>query len=231
MWFQVQADLEDLLTKKVYSSLLQDPVYRHFLVFAGMKLDALGDYSIPATRQKNFRTAAKIHAHIIVSEIEKADSLKEHSVGAKLCSAPLKLYRLWDAEAPQKREGVWWFEPDVLDTCKKNTPRSPQARKQWLREYLAVSLDWSKLNRIDCISLDPKDEFPAIVGIGNPVRVYSPNAVSSSSSSRTLPSMKTTLKEYWENLGKFFPGGIRQTILPFVPRATGMDLNALLNKG
>jgi hypothetical protein len=234
MWSQVQADLEKLIAARVYPALLEDAVYRAFLVSAGAKLGALADYSIPPPLRKNFDVAAKLRAHIIVSEIEKTGALQEKSAGAKLCCGPFKLYRLWDADAPDRREGVWWFEPEVLEVCKKSTPRSPDARKQWLREHLAVSTDWSKLNRIDYISLDAKDEVPAILGAGNPMRVYSPGAVSvqaSPASSRPLPFSKVTRKEYWDNFGKFFPGGVRQTILPFLPRATGMDLNAFLNKG
>jgi hypothetical protein len=234
MWPQVQAELESLIAAKIYSVLIEDPVYRHFLVFAGLELSAIHDSSIPTALQKNFRTAAKIRAHIIVSEIEKTGALQERSAGAKVCSGPLKLYRFWDADAPEKREGVWWFESKILDVCKKNTPRSSKARRQWLREHLAVSIDWSKMNRIDYISLGPNDDLPAIVGIGNPMRVYSPNAVStkaSSSSTKPLPMAKATQKEYWDNFGKFFPGGVRQTILPFFPHPKGIDLNAFLSKG
>jgi hypothetical protein len=234
MWSQVQADLAKLLAARIYPALLEDAVYRSFLVFAGVELSQLGDYSIPRTLRKNFDTAAKIRAHIIVTEIEKSGAVKEDTAGAKICAGPLRLYRLWDSGAPDKREGVWWFEPKVIDVCKKSTPRSPDARKKWLREHLAVSLDWSKLNRIDYISLTADDELPAIVGSGKPMPVYSPDAVSTKQSAtptKPLPMAKTTPKEYFDSFGKFFPGGVRQTILPFIPRAIGMDINAFLNKG
>jgi hypothetical protein len=234
MWSQVQADLESLLAAKIYPGLLEDAVYRAFLVSAGVKLSDLADYSIPARLQKNFRTTARIRAHIIVKEIGKSGAIAENSAGAKLCHGQLTLYRLWDSGAPERREGVWWFAPEVIDACKRNTPRSPEIRKQWLREHLAVSIDWSKLNRIDYITLKTGDELPAIVGTGRPMRVCSPDSVStkaSASSTAPPPIAKATPKEYFNNLDKLFPGGVRQTILPFIPRAIGMDINAFLNKG
>ena len=231
MWLQVRADLENLLSARVYPALLEDEVYRAFLVLAGANLGQLGDYSIPPRLQTSFRTAAKIRAHIIVAEIEKSGAIQEKSAGAKLCKG-VTLYRLWDASSAVRRVGVWWFEPSVIECCKQSTPRSPEIRKQWLREHLAVSIDWSKLNRIDTITLTEKSAIPAIVGTGEPMPVYSADAVSTkSSSSKPLPKAKTTPKKYFDSLGKYFPGGLRQTILPFVPRSIGMDLNAFLNKG
>jgi hypothetical protein len=234
MWSQVQADLEKMLAAKIYSALIEDAVYRAFLVSAGVKLSQLGDCSVPPALRQNFRTASKIRAYIIVSEIEKTEALRENSAGAKLCQGPLELYRLWDSSAPERREGVWWFEREVIDVCKRSTPRSSEARKQWLREHLAVSLDWSKLDRIDRIFIEADGEVPAIVGLGSPKSVYSPDAISTKVSSRTpqpLPIAKASRKDYWDNFGKVFPGGVRQTILPFIPRAQGMDLNAFLGKG
>ena len=221
-----------MLAAKIFPALLEDAVYRSFLVFAGVELSKLGDYSVPPALRKNFGTAAKIRAHIIVAEIEKSRALDEDTAGAKLWRGPLTMYRLWDSDAPERRVSVWWFEPNVIDVCKKSTPRSAEVRKNWLREHLAVPLDWSKLNRIDYISLTADDELPAIVGSGKPMPVYSPDAVSTKqSATQPLPMAKTTPKEYFDNFGKSFPGGIRQTILPFIPRAVGMDINAFLNKG
>lgn len=233
MWSQVQHDLENLLAAKIYSCLVEDAVYRAFLVSAGFRFSGR-DYSIPPNLQKNFNTAAKIRAHIIVSEVERSEAILESSAGAKLCHGPVQLYRLWDGGSPERRQSVWWFEPAVIEACKKNTPRSPEVRKQWLREHLAVPLDWSKLNRIDYISLKAGDELPVILGTGRPMPVYSPDAVSSkqsTTSGKPMPMAKATPKEYFDNLGKFFAGGMRQTILPFIPHATGMDINAFLNKG
>jgi hypothetical protein len=233
MWAQVRTDLENLLSASIYPALMGDAVYRAFLTSTGAKLSDLSDYTVPAPLRDSFRTAAKIRAYIIVAEIEKSQAIREESAGAKVCRA-VTLYRLWDAGSPERRQSVWWFEPTVIECCKKSTPRSADARKQWLREHLAVSIDWSKLNRVDTITLSGGDGIPAIVGIGKPMPVYSQDAVStkvSPGSNRPLPVAKTTPEVYFDNFGKFFPGGIRQTILPFIPRATGMDLNAFLNKG
>jgi hypothetical protein len=66
------------------------------------------------------------------------------------------------------------------------------------------------------------------------MRVYSPGAIStqpSPNSTKPLPLAKAKREDYWKDFGKLFPGGIRQTILPFIPHASGIDLNAFLNKG
>jgi hypothetical protein len=234
MWPLVQADFERLIAAKIYRALLEDSVYRAFLVSAGVKLNELADFSIPSSLKKNFLISAKVRAHIVVAEIERSGALQEKTVGAKLCVGPLVLYRLWDSSAPERRQGIWWFEPNVIQVCKQNTPRSPQARKEWLRAHLAISRDWSNLDRMDYISIGAKDEVPAIVGAGNPMRVYSPGAIStkaSPNSTKPLPLAKAKREDYWKDFGKFFPGGIRQTILPFIPLASGIDLNAFLNKG
>jgi len=229
MWSIVQSDLEKLLAARVYPALLADPFYQHFLAFAGLLPGPTN--AIPPSSQKNFSTAAKMQSHITAAEVERTGALDEQTVDAKLLRGPLDLYRFWDASAPGKRVGVWWFDRSVIDRCRRNTPRSAKARRQWFREHLAVSIDWSKMDRVDQISLSQVQEVPAIVGIGNRMRVYSIDAVSTKmpvTSTQPPPMAKATLKEYWDNLGKYFPGGVEQTVLPFVPRADLMDLDSFL---
>jgi hypothetical protein len=229
MWPTAQSDLEKILSAKVYAALLADPVYQHFLAFAGLLPGPTN--AVPPSLQKNLSTAAKMQAHIIAAEVEQTGALDEQTVEAKLLRGPLDLYRFWDSSAPGKRTGVWWLDRSVIDQCRRNTARSAKARKQWLREHLAVSIDWSKMDRIDQISLSQDQEVPAIVGIGKRMRVYSMDAVSTKmpvTPTQPPPMAKATLKEYWDNLGKYFPGGVRQTVLPFIPRADLMDLDSFL---
>jgi hypothetical protein len=220
MWADVKRDLELLLVAKIYRVLLHDAVYRHFLTLAGLGPNFSSD-QIPPNLRKNFATAAKIRAHIIVAQIADEDALEEDSCGAKLVTGDARFYRFWDSGHEERRVAPWWFEAGVVETCKQHAGRSAEARRQWLREHLAVSLDWSKMNRIDVMILRPGDEVPALVGIGSPQRMWSPKALCAGQAPRA---------DYWENYRKYFPGGVRQTVFPFIPRATGEDLNQFLSR-
>jgi hypothetical protein len=218
MWSQVQGDLQQILAAKIYPALIPDPVYRHYLVSAGLPPR---DGAVPLELKKNFATAAKIRAHIIVAEVAQTKGLKESTCCAKLIEGPVILYRFWDSTVPENREGVWWFDRNVIDICKANTKRSAPERRDWLRKNLAVSMDWSRMDRIDLIELPLNSEVPAIQGVGQGMPVYSPSAI---------PKGKVENKEYWKDLGRYFPGGAKQTVLPFIPQAKGMDLNQFLSR-
>ena len=219
MWSQVQTDLERLLAAKVYPLLLGDAVYRHFLMFAGLGANCLEGGPAPASLRPNFEVVAKLRAHIIVSEVLETEGLDEDCTCAKLLKGPALLCRFWDSTAPKRREGIWWFDSSIIATCKLHAGRSVADRKEWLRCHLAVSIDWSSMNRIDLISLTPAEELPAIEGKGARKPVYS---------SAAIPQGKVLSKDYWPSFGKYFPGGVKQTILPFIPRTTGTDLNSFL---
>lgn len=218
MWSQVQNDLERLLAAKVYPLLLSDAIYRHFLMFAGLGPNSLEAGPAPALRP-NFEVVAKLRAHIIVSEVEKTGGLDEDCTCAKLLKGPALLCRFWDSAAPKRREGIWWFDSSIIETCKQHAGRSATDRKDWLRSHLAVSIDWSSMNRIDLISLTPAEELPAIEGKGARRPVYSSSAI---------PQGKVLSKDYWPSFAKYFPGGVKQTVLPFIPRTMGTDLNSFL---
>jgi len=221
MWSQVQTDLERLLAAKVYPLLLSDAVYRHFLMFAGLEPNSLEAGPAPAALRPNFEVVAKLRAHIIVSEVEKTGGLDEDCTCAKLLRGPALLCRFWDSTEPKRREGVWWFDSGIIETCKEHAGRSLADRKDWLRRHLAVSIDWSSMNRIDLIALTPAEELPAIEGKGARRPVFS---------SAAIPQGKVLSKDYWPSFGKYFPGGVTQTMLPFVPRTIGTDLNNFLSR-
>ena len=223
MWSQVERDLEQMLVAKIYRVLLvQDAVYRSFLMFAGLGPNFPGDGQIPPHLRENLAKAAKIRAHIIVSEIAGMNALEEGTCGAKLVVGATEFYRFWSSKEPARRIAPWWFEQSVMTVCRQQAGKSADDRRQWLREHLAISLDWSKMDRIDVMSLGGADEVPAIVGKGLPQRMWSPSA---------LPEGKATSKEYWPNYDKYFPGGVRQTVFPFIPRVRGEDLKQFLSRG
>jgi hypothetical protein len=219
MWWQVQTDLEHLLAVRVYPLLLSDAEYRHFLMFAGLGPNSLEAGPAPEALRANFEVVAKLRAHIIVAEVEKTGGLDEDCTCAKLLKGPALLCRFWDSNEPKRREGIWWFDRSIIETCKQHAGRSAADRKDWLRSHLAVSIDWSSMNRIDLISLTPTEELPAIEGKGARRPVYSSSAI---------PQGKILSKDYWPSFAKYFPGGVKQTVLPFIPRTIGTDLNSFL---
>ena len=219
MWSQVRTDLERLLAAKVYPLLLSDALYRHFLMLAGLGPNALDVGPTPVALRPNFNVVARLRAQIIVAEIESTGGLNEDCTCAKLLKGPAVLCRFWDSNAPKRREGVWWFDGRIIKTCKQHAGGSVADRKDWLRRHLAVSIDWSSMNRIDLISLTAAEELPAIEGTGARRAVYSSTAI---------PEGKVLSKDYWPSFGKYFPGGVKQTVLPFIPRTIGTDLNGFL---
>jgi len=222
MWNQVENDLERMLSAKIYPGLLTDAVYRKFLTFAGFGPSFPPDLkSVSPTLRENLAKAAKMQAHIAVQEVAKSGGLEESTCCAKLITGPVTLYRFWDSSSPERRIGVWWFHRSVIDACKQHAGRSAADRQQWLREHLAVCFDWSEMDRIDTLSLGTAGELPAIEGTGARMRAYSAAA---------LPSGKVASKDYWANLGRYFPGGLKQIVLPFIPPASGEDLNRFLSR-
>ena len=223
MWSQVERDLEQLLNAKIYRVLLvNDAVYRSFLMLAGLGPNFPSDGQLPGPLRENFAKAAKIRAHIIVSQIAGMNALKEDTSGAKLVVGPAEFYRFWSAEEQARRIAPWWLEENVITVCRQQAGKSADDRHQWLRQQLAVSLDWSKMDRIDVMSLGRGDEIPAVVGKGLPQRMWSPSA---------LPEGRATSDVYWPDYNKYFPGGVRQTVFPFIPRARGDDLKQFLSRG
>jgi hypothetical protein len=212
-----------MLSARIYPGLLTDAVYRKFLTFAGFGPAFPSDLkSLSPALGENLTKVAKMQAHIAVREVAKTGGIEESTSCARLLTGPVTLYRFWDSSSPERRVGVWWFHRNVIDTCKLHAGKSAADRQIWLREHLAVCFDWSRMDRIDTLSVQAGTELPAIEGTGAPMRVYSAAALSNG---------KVSSKDYWANLGKYFPGGLKQIVLPFIPPAHGEDLNRFLSRG
>ena len=222
MWSQVEKDLEGLLVAKIYPVLKTDPIYRQFLSFAGVGPNFPASVAaIPEPARSNFAKVAKMRAHLAVAEIAKSGGLVESQSCAKLIQAHTVLYRFWDSKAPDRRTGIWWFDASVIVVCKREAGRTAKERHAWLREHLAVCLDWSKMDRIDILTLTGADELPVVEGTGSPMGLYSRSG---------LLRGDVEPKVYYTALGKFFPGGMKQTVLPFIPTSQGQDLTSFLSR-
>jgi hypothetical protein len=220
MWFQVEADLTSLLSARIYPNLLTDAFYRRFLTLAGLPAGGQPGGLIPPALRANFDKAAKISAGLAVAAVSKSGGIEEISACAKLLKPPIVLCRFWDATAPERREGIWWFDKRVVDLAKHHGGKTAAERLRWLREHLAVPLDWSGMSRIDLISLGGDNELPAIEGNGTRQRMYSPTALYEGNAARG---------DYWKNLTTYLPGGVKQIVLPFIPQSIGEDLNRFLS--
>ena len=220
MWRQVENGLTAALSAKIYDNLLSDPVYRSFLTGAGLGPNFPKGALLPAV-QKRLQEAAEVRARIAVRTLEQSGGLEPASTTAKILTGPLTLYRFWESRSSAYRTGVWWFESALIEQAKRGA-KGVDARIEWLREKLAVSMDWSAMDRIDRLDLTPGVELPAVQGLGRPQRMYSANAI---------PSGRVQGKDYWPNLGTQLPGGLRQTVLPFIPAVQGQDLRSFLNRG
>jgi hypothetical protein len=222
MWAQVQHDLEKMMAAKIYAGLLHDAVYRKFLSFAGFGPSFPTDLKnvSPALRE-NLCKVAHLQAQLAIAAVVSAGAIEETDSCAKLITGPTTLYRFWDSNHPDNRVSIWWIHRSVIDACKQHAGKSLTARQAWLREHLAVSIDWSTMDRIDTLSLTSADELPAIEGRGKQMRVYSATA---------LYKGNAASADYWQNLGKYFPGGMKQLVLPFIPKAQGEDLRRFLSR-
>ena len=85
-----------------------------------------------------------------------------------------------------------------------------------LREFLAVSRDWSNLDRLSFLSLDASHELPAIVAMGLPQPYYS-KGMWTKFLAEESPAAVQQRKDYYENLYTMLEGGKTQFYLPWTP--------------
>jgi len=98
----------------------------------------------------------------------------------------------------------------VLQQALSESGGNKTATLHWLRDRLAVSLDWSDCDRIAQLSLHANNAIPAIEAWGLPVRQFSPAAVS---------NKDVDMSEYWRRYSAMYQGQKTQYFLPFVPES------------
>lgn len=209
-----------LLSARIYPNLFTDTFYRRFLTLAGLPAGGPPGGVIPPALRADFDAAAKINAGLAVAAVSKSGGIEETSACAKLLKLPIVLCRFWDSTAPDYRKSIWWCDKNVVNLAKVHAGNTSAERLQWLREHLAVSLDWSRMDRIDLLRLGKNDELPAIEGVGTRQRMYSATA---------LYQGNARSVDYWKNIDRYFPGGVKQIALPFIPQSSGEDLNRFLS--
>ncbi len=220
MWFHVEADLTRLLSARIYPNLLTDTFYRRFLTLAGLPAGGKTAGVILPTLSADFDAAAKINAGLAVAAVRKSGGIEETSACAKLLKPPIVLCRFWDATVPEYRKSIWWCDKSVVDLAKIHAGKTAGEILQWLRERLAVSLDWSGWTASTCfVSGKTKNSPPSKAPVPDK-RMYSSTAPYKGNAPRA---------EYWKNIDTYFPGGVKQIALPFIPQSSGEDLTRFLS--
>jgi hypothetical protein len=239
MWADVQNELTEILSSRLFPVLASDPGYRVMLRNAG--LTSIPDYkggrvdpefdtaqrnwgsSMPMKTPMNIRsptevlppavrlrleTAARMCAQLIVMKVDADGSLRERRAKAVILEGPTTLFRLWDS-GKDNRTRHWWFSEHLLNLAEAQREQSP---RDWLRDRLAVSFNFSKCDRISELTLGVRTGIPAVEAWGLPMPQYSPNASDARSNDN-----REACQDHSDKAGAIFQGQKTQYFLPFVP--------------
>jgi hypothetical protein len=207
VWTSVQSDLAALLGSRVYPALAEDEGYRHFFRNAGFSTIPSSITGMPPALQLRVADAARMCAQLVTLQVDSSGGLRERRAKAVLIEGPTAIYRLWSGK-DNNRVGAWWFTGAVLQQALKAEKNNRKAALEWLRDKLAVSLDWNDCDRVAQIRLGPGVAIPAIEGWGLPMRQFSRQAPGK-------PNVR--MADYWRRYRLTFQGQKTQYFLPFVP--------------
>jgi hypothetical protein len=242
MWSDVQRELAEILSSRLFPTLASDPGYRVLLRNAGLhsipntsdgkvnsafaqaqanwghsiplksalKLHCSTEVLTPADRSR-LETAAQICAQLLVKDLIAFDALREQRAKAVVLERPTVIYRVWDAKS-DNRTRHWWFSEHLLNLARTQSSLCRQTARDWLRDHLAISLDFGACDHLSKIELTGNAAFPAIEAMGLPKPQRS--RVIRNARGETLGSAD---KDYWERFGAMFQGQKTQYFLPFVP--------------
>jgi len=242
MWVDVQRDLAEILSSRLFPALTSDPGYRVMLRNAG--LTSIPDYkdgkvdpgfaqaqrdwkeSIPIETPINIRssteklppairlrleTAARMCTQLLIMDLDGLGALRERRAKAVIVEGPQTLYRIWDSDM-DNRTRHWWFSEHLLKLATVQSAVAKQSVRDWLRDRLAVSLNFGKCDRISKLPLAAGAVLPAVEAWGLPMPQYSPITRDASGK-----ATGTADKDYWDKRGAMFQGQKTQYFLPFVP--------------
>jgi hypothetical protein len=139
--------------------------------------------------------------------VEGLNALRERRAKAAVLEGAQTIYRLW-SQKKNNKVGPWWFAHGVLQQALKESKGKRPDALDWLRDRLAISLDWSDCDRVAQIVLHPRNSLPAIAALGLSMPIYSKDAPGS-------PGV--SMPDYWASLGSRLQGEKTQYFLPFIP--------------
>ena len=209
MWNDVKSELSKILSMATFPFLANDPGYVLLFRNAGVSGKLPSNVAqLPPSAQANLAEAAKMCAQLLILHVEGRDALRERRAKAVVLEGQQTLYRMWSQKSPKSRIGPWWFSEGLLQTALKEPKNDKTAAMAWLRDRMAVSLDWSDCDKVAQIVMHPGNAMPAIEALGLPMPVYSKNAAGS-------PGV--SMPDYWAKLGTMLQGEKTQYFLPFIP--------------
>jgi hypothetical protein len=215
MWSSVEDELATMLSTRVFHTLAGDSGYVELFRKAGFKGDLATDpRRAPTTVRQRLRIAARVCAQLLRMDVASKNSLRERRAKAVVVEGNISLYRLWSAK-DNDRIGPWWFTANPL--CEALTQSDNDRRKavEWLRDRLAISIDFGACDRVAALTLGLSSALPAIEAWGLPMPQYTPKALEK--------DPKIPLPEYFSKRQRSFQGQKTQYFLPFIPLSRVTD--------
>lgn len=242
MWADVERELSSILSSRLFPALATDPGYCVMLRNAGLfsipgdkhgKVDPTfakaqtawrnsvpmkapanlhsSIQNLPPAIQARLQTAAKMCAQLMLMDVEMMNCLRERRAKAVVLDGPVTLYRVWDSKS-DNRTRHWWFSEHLLNVAVRESKVAKQSPRDWLRDRLAVSLNFGQCDKISKLTLGAAAAIPCIEAWGLPMPQYS--HVTRDTSGKTVGAAN---QDYWDKLGATFQGEKTQYFLPFVP--------------
>ena len=209
MWSSVESELVVILSTRVFHTLSGDSGYVELFRKAGFKGGLPTDLSqAPAAVRQRLNTAARMCAQLLRMEVESQKSLRERRAKAVVLEGPASLYRLW-SNKDNNRIRPWWFTSALLQQALSETGQDKVKAMDWLRNRLAISLDFGACDRLAQLNLGPSSALPAVEAWGLPMPQYTANAL--------VKHPNIPLPEYFAKRAQTFEGQKTQYFLPFVP--------------
>lgn len=215
MWTAVENELATMLSTRVFHTLTSDPAYVLLFRRAGFqgKLPADLEHAPAGVRAKLLQSA-RMCAQLLRMDVESKHSLRERRAKAVVLEGPVTLYRLWSNQ-DQNRTRPWWFSPNLLSQALGETGNDRAQAIAWLRDRLAISLDFGACDRLAALNLGMNSALPAIAAWGLPMPQYTASALQS----KSPPSRP----DYFAKRSQVFQGQKTQYFLPFIPATRTSD--------
>ncbi|MFZ0705176.1 MAG: hypothetical protein WAM71_06200 [Candidatus Korobacteraceae bacterium] len=242
MWADVERDMADILSSRLFPTLSTDPGYRVMLRNAGLtsipdgkdnKVNPAFDQAqkawrnsipmqsplklhssiqnLPQDTKLKLKTAAQMCSQLLLREVEAQNSLRERRAKAVVLEGSLNLYRVWDSTM-DNRTRHWWFSEHLLNYAVRESKATGQSTHDWLRDRLAVSLNFGKCDRLSNLVLGPAAALPAIEAWGLPMPQRS--SITRDARGNTVGELTP---DYWQKIAASFQGEKTQYFLPFIP--------------
>ena len=209
MWSSVEDEFVRILSTQVFHTLADDPGYLEVFRKAGFKGKLPTDLAhAPAEVRQRLNIAARMCGQLLRMDVASKNSVREQRAKAVVVEGPMTLYRLWSAK-DRNRIGPWWFTSSLLEEALAQSNNDLPKAVDWLRDRLAISLDFGACDRVAALTMGISSALPAIEAWGLPMPQYTSKALEKD------PNIP--LPEFFAKRQQLFQGRKSQYFLPFVP--------------